>query len=272
MKLAASNIAWSADTEQEVFRMLRRFGVSAIEVAPTRIWPEWLGATVTAAREYRGQVESEGLSISSLQAILFQKPELRLFGSDQDRDALMSHLRYCADLAAELGAASVVFGAPKNRDRGKLDESEAFVKATEFFSQLAPYYAARSTQLVLEANPSDYGCNFVTESGTAARLVRAVGADGFALHLDSACMHLAHENPAASILAAADILRHFHASEPNLAGFANPSSDHAGAATALAQAGYQGYVALEMRAGDPAIPALEQALAFVGPVYAGFKE
>jgi D-psicose/D-tagatose/L-ribulose 3-epimerase len=271
MKLAASNLAWPVDAEQEAFRTLRSFAVNAIEVAPTRIWPEWRGATLPAAREYRRRVESEGLTISSLQAILFQKPELRLFGSLSQREALSIHLHYCADLAAELGAVSVVFGAPKNRDRGTISESEAFAQATEFFSGLTPYYAGRSARIVLEANPAVYGCNFVTDSGTAGDLVRAVAAEGFALHLDSACMLLAGEEPASAIRAGADILQHFHASEPHLADFANPLSDHAGAAAALAQAGYQGYVALEMREGGPAIPALEQALAFVATSYAAIN-
>jgi D-psicose/D-tagatose/L-ribulose 3-epimerase len=268
MRLAASNIAWPADAEKEAFATLKHYGVDAIEVAPTRVWPEWQGATLTAARDYRHRVETDGLKISSLQAILFQKPELRLFGSDQERESLLLHLRYCADLAAELGATSVVFGAPKNRDRGTLSESDALDQATDFFSRLAPYYAARATQVVFEANPVSYSCNFVTESSTAARLVRAVGADGFALHLDTACMCLGGENAVCAIPAAADILRHFHASEPNLGDFANPSIDHRSAAIALAQSGYQGYVALEMREGNPAIPALKQALAFVAACYA----
>jgi len=270
MKLAASNIAWPSDAEKDAFRILKRFAVDAIEVAPTRVWPEWRGATILAAREYRRHVESEGLSISSLQAILFQKPELRLFGSDSGRTALFNHLQYCADLAAELGAASVVFGGPKNRDRGTLSEVDALLQATDFFFRIAPYYAARGTQIVFEANPAGYGCSFVTESAAAARLVRDVGAEGFALHLDSACMYLAGENQATAIPAVADILRHFHASEPHLGGFSSPAIDHAGAATALRKAGYRGFVALEMREGDPAIPALEQALAVVAAIYAAY--
>jgi D-psicose/D-tagatose/L-ribulose 3-epimerase len=268
VRLAASNIAWPVDEEIEAFATLKHFGFDAIEVAPTSIWPEWQGATLTAARAYRRYVESNGLKISSLQAILFQKPELRLFGSHQERENLALHLRYCADLAAELGATAVVFGAPKNRDRGTLSEIDALAQATDFFSRLAPYYADRDTQIVFEANPASYGCNFVTESSAAARLVRAVGPEGFALHLDTACMSLAAENAVCAIPAVADILRHFHASEPNLGDFANPSIDHRGAASALAQSGYQGYVALEMREGNPAIPALKQALAFVAACYA----
>jgi hypothetical protein len=48
------------------------------------------------------------------------------------------------------------------------------------------------------------------------------------------------------------------------------AAGHGGAATALRKAGYRGIVALEMREGDPAISALEQAIAVVAAIYAAY--
>lgn len=268
MKLAASNIAWPAVMDEEAYRILRRFGIRAIEVAPTRIWPNWQGADSNGARHFRRQVEEQGFQICSLQAILFQKPELRLFGSDRDRENLWLHLRLCADLAAELGAGRLVFGAPKNRDPGDLSQEDAFARAVEFFLRLAPHYSARGVRLVFEANPVEYGCHFATENQTAGRLVRAVHAEGMSLHLDTGCMQLAGEDATSTIAENADIVAHFHASEPNLANFASPSPIHQAAAAALARVGYAGYVALEMRAGDSPAAALEEAAAYLVRTYA----
>ena len=42
-------------------------------------------------------------------------------------------------------------------------------------------------------------------------------------------------------------LAHFHAAQPELASFAEPASNHADAAAALTAAGYDGWIAIEMR-------------------------
>ena len=71
----------------------------------------------------------------------------------------------------------------------------------------------------------------------------------------------------ASVIArTADILCHFHASEPYLGGFEAPEG-HAAAARELLRRGYSGWVALEMRAADPPLPALKKAIAFVRGTY-----
>jgi len=269
MRLAVSNIAWPAEFDSAAFEFLARNGIRGLEVAPTRVWPYWQGIDSRAVRDLRRLMDSNGFAVSSLQAILFQKPELRLFGSEKSRQAMHEHLRFCGDLAASLGAECLVFGDPKNRDRGLLSAEDAFVIAAEFFAKAGEYYAERGVCIGFEANPSEYSCNFVTESRTAARLVRAVNSVGFRLHLDTACLHLAGESAAEAIEDNKDILRHFHVSEPRLGSFAAPVSAHVNAALALKNAHFEGWAAIEMRSADPPLPALEQATNYVRRVYGG---
>jgi len=273
MKLAVSNIAWPGepDVDAAAIALLVSNGIRGLEVAPTRVWPEWQGMEPASIRDFRRRIESAGLAISSLQSILFQKPELKLFGSDADRAAMHDHLRLCADLAAGLGAHCLVFGAPKNRDRGTLSEAEAFTIARDFFARASEYYAERGVCLGFEANPIDYQCNFAFESATAARLVRAVDSPGFRLHLDSACLFLAGENAVDAIEQNRDILAHFHVSEPHLGAFATPAAPHSAIAGALARIHYSAWCALEMRAATPPLPALESAVRFVLNTYANGK-
>jgi sugar phosphate isomerase/epimerase len=267
MRLAVSNIAWPEELDAAAFEFLVANGVGAVEVAPTRVWPHWQGVNPASVRQYRRVVESAGLRISSLQSILFQKPGLNLFGSGQDRQAMEEHLRRCADLAADLGARCMVFGAPGNRDRGPMPEAQAFAIAVDFFARVGEYCAKRDVCLGFEANPVEYKCNFATDSGTAARLVRAAASEGFRLHLDTACLRLAGEDAARAIRDHAGILRHFHASEPYLAGFSAPVAAHQEAAAALRSVRYDQWVALEMRAGDSPLLALEEAVRFVRRIY-----
>src|SRR5258708_5286315 len=267
MNLAVSNLAGPAGLDAAVYTMPAANGIRAVELAPTRIWPHWQGITAGAVREVRRTVEDAGLRISSLQSILFQKPEWQLLGACPDRGALYRHFCFCADMAAELGAECLVFGAPKNRNRGTLSEEDAFAAASEFFSRVGAYFMERRTCLGFEANPAQYGCQFATDSVTAARLVRAVGSAGFRLHLDTACLHLAGEEAGSAIRGNADILCHFHVSEPYLGDFSAPQAPHRTIAAALAS--YPRWVALEMRAADPPLSALEQAVLFFRSTYGG---
>jgi D-psicose/D-tagatose/L-ribulose 3-epimerase len=267
MKLAVSNIAWGEEWDCAAFGFLAVNGISGIEVAPTRVWPHWQGISPRSIQEFRDVANSAGLSISSLQAILFHKPELQLFGSNQDRQAMHEHLCRCADLAADLGAGCLVFGAPKNRDRGALSEEEALSIAAHFFAKVAEYYAERGVCLAFEANPVEYACNFAVNSRTASRLVRMVDSPGLRLHLDTACLQLAGECAVEVIEQNADILGHFHVSEPYLGPFSSPAISHSRVANALKNADYDAWAALEMRAGEPPLPALEQATRYLRRTY-----
>lgn len=265
MKLAVSNIAWPASCHHEAFALLAASGIAGVEVAPTTIWPEWKNITPASLRAFRQTVLDAGLEIAALQAILFQKPDLQLFGDETSRRALRNHLHVCAGIAAALGAQCVVFGAPKNRLRGSLSETDALNRAAELFAEIAPVFASNGTCLVFEPNPAVYGCDFATASHTAAHLVRTVNSAGFRLHLDTACLHLAGEDPAQAIPAHWGHLAHFHVSEAHLGPFDSPQLNHPAAAQSLQS--YRHWISLEMRCTATPLESLHQAAAYLRRTY-----
>lgn len=266
MKLSISNIAWTDETDAEVLSLLKAEGVLAIEVAPTRIWADW-DISPEAGDRYRQHLQSQELVCSSLQAILFKKPDLKVFGTPEKRAALVEHLKQVADLAASLGAQPMVFGAPKNRDLGDLDEKTALHQAAEIFAEIGDYCEQKGVCLCLEPNPVDYGCNFITNSQQGAQLVRLVNSPGFRLHLDAAGMYLAGEDIPKAIETTADVLAHFHISEPNLGNFAKPQVDHAAIARTLQKIGWRNWVTIEMRATEQPLDSVKQALKTVRSFY-----
>ena len=52
---------------------------------------------------------------------------------------------------------------------------------------------AAGTTVVMEANPPEYGADFITRAGDAIELVHLVSHPGFRLHLDTGCMTLAND-------------------------------------------------------------------------------
>lgn len=267
MKLAVSNIAWSTAIDEDVLAALQSAGVGGVEVAPTRWWPDWKGVSPESGTTFRESYAARGFTIPALQAILFARPEDKLFGTDVQREGLVNHLRMCADLASALGASSLVFGAPKNRELNGIPVDQAFDMAREVFATVGDYYAQRGVCLCLEANPPQYGCQFMTNSVDAGKVVKAVNSPGIGLHLDTACMHLAEENIAEAIQRNFDVLRHFHASEPFLGSFDAPVVDHATASRVLRSLGYSGWVSLEMRETDPPLAGVTRAVDFLAGTY-----
>lgn len=260
MKLAVSNIAWNAGEQGAVLDALRAGGVQGVEVAPTKYWPDWNGATPDAALKTKQALASEGFAVPSFQAVLFGKPDLKVFGTADEQRALYDHMERVAELAAAMGARVLVFGSPKNRDPGALEPQEAMARGVDAFREMGARCAAHGVVVGVEANPSEYGCRFMTGWRDAAQLVRACDHPGVRLHLDAACTKMAGDDIAEATRDSADILAHAHISEPQLGGFDAPQSDHAAFGAALKEIGYGGWASIEMRRADNPVPAIMTAL------------
>lgn len=265
--LSVSNIAWRPDEEAAVLPLLRAQGFTGVEVAPSVIWPDWEGATPGAAVKVAQHLADEGFTVPALQAILYGRPDHKLFADAESRQRTLDHLAFVAELGAALGAKIMVFGSPGNRDRGDLSPEDAFERGVAFFSEAAELCAARGVSLGLEANPSVYKCNFLTHWHEAAAMVEAVDSPGLRLHLDTACTHLEGDSPVEAIGKAAARAAHFHVSEPQLSDLSAPVLDHAEIGAALKASGYSGWVSVEMRRSDDPLKSIGEAVAKVAVWY-----
>lgn len=268
MKIAVSNIAWPVDQDAAVADALLALGVRGVEIAPTKVWPAPLEATDTEVDAYRSFWESRGITVVAAQALLFGRPDLTLFESADTRSRTLEYLCGMIRLCARAGAKALVFGSPKNRQVGGRDRTVARQEAVDFFSRLGEVAAKEGTTVVLEANPPEYGADFVTRALDAIELVQAVNHSGFQLHLDSACMEMAGDDPGVIIPMAGPLLKHFHASEPGLAPLGQGSVDHSRLASTLSEARYGGWVSIEMRQAEPfEVTQIEQAVKRVRASY-----
>lgn len=267
-QLAAAQIAWKPQDDEVVAGLLRGLGYEGIELAPTIAFTSPVATSSAERTAYRRRWEARGLRIVAMQALLFGRPELQLFGDAAARAGLDAHLRALIDLGADLGAHALVFGSPRNRVRGALAVPDAMASAAPFFRAVGDYAAARGTALCLEANPVEYGCDFATTTAEAAALVALVDSPGFRLHLDASGLALAGDAAPALRDHAGEAI-HFHASEPHLVPVGTSGTDHLQLAAALDAGGYRGWVSVEMRApgGTEPLAVLERSLAHVAAAY-----
>jgi sugar phosphate isomerase/epimerase len=253
MRLAFSNLAWPAQDDEALLPDLPVLGFPALEVAPTRLWADPLAQDAAEVATARAAIEAQGLRIVALQSLLFQRPQLQLFGDAESRRGLRDHLVGMARLASRLGATRLVFGSPGNRRRGELSVEQADQIAVEFFAGLGAEAADLGVCFCIEANPAVYKCDYLIDAVASTAFVRAVDSPGVRLHLDTACMALAGDDAVERVRAGADVLAHVHLSAPQLAEV-GPSGpvDHEAVAAALRAVDYGHHVSVEMlpTAGD----------------------
>jgi D-psicose/D-tagatose/L-ribulose 3-epimerase len=213
-------------------------------------------------------VEDAGLVVSSLQAILYGRPNATLLGDASAFRAMQDHLTKVADIAEILGASVLVFGAPRNRLRGQLSEDVAMSMARERFAMLGSILHGRPIIMGIEPVPELYGGDFLTSAVSVLDMVHSVDHANIRVHLDTGCVKLAGDAIATAIYSAGDKLCHFHAAEPNLDNFTFPVADHDAAGSALHNQDYRGWIAIEMRETPTAsLDAVERAVRWVRRTY-----
>lgn len=258
MRLAASNIAWTAENDASVYQTLRSLGFTGLEIAPTRIFPNEPYAVehYANAMMFQQKIEREyGLHVVSMQSIWYGRQE-KLFGSLEERESLMEYTKRAIEFAEVLQCPNLVFGSPKNRVRGTADTQIAY----EFFHALGDYAAAHGTVLAIEPNPVIYETDFLTHTDEAISFVEQINSKGLAVNLDVGTM-VANGEPVELLMGKIKWIHHVHISEP----FLHPIKErevHSELSDTLRQAGYKGCVSLEAKCFAER-EALEDALKYI---------
>lgn len=253
MRLAVSNIAWAREDDDAAARALKRAGVDAVELAPAKYFSDPPNASAAEIATVQTFWQGHGLPIVAMQALLFAAPDLKLFGSDDERATLAHYLSGVLRVGAQLGAKVFVFGSPKNRRRDSLDGARAFAIAKEFFLSVGSAASILGVSLCIEANPAEYGADFILSTAEAAELVEAVGSPGFGLHLDLGGMQLRGDDILASVRRYASTMKHIHLSAPHLESLANNVKsndrgiDYRAVLDLLDTLRFSGYASVEMK-------------------------
>jgi len=270
MKLAVSSIAWNKEEETAAAELLSSLGVKYVEVAPTKVWDEPVLVTDGEIEAYRQWWLGYGIEIVAFQSMLFPHPEYKLFEDKATRETTIKYLQDFTVLAGKIGAKRLVFGSPKNRQKGDMPTEEAIRVAVDVFGRIGDTAKEAGVIFCIEPNAPQYNCDFVTTAKDGIEIVDAVNNEGFGLHLDAACMTLAGDNLSDSIKAAGERIKHFHISSPMLESVNEEAGiAHIEAAAALKEINYQGYVSIEMKPSseESNIDRLKTAVLYAQSVY-----
>lgn len=273
MRIGISNLAWDAAEDAEVARLLLRHGIDAIDVAPGKYFPQPARARDAEIADVRRWWAAHGIEITGMQALLFGTQGLNVFGAAQVQGAMLDHLTAVCRIGAGLGATRLVFGSPKNRDRGSLDDEAAAAIASAFFGRVGEIARSFGVTICLEPNPACYGGNFMTHNAETARIVRRIDHPAVRMQFDTGALAINGESPDVVLVDCAALIGHVHVSEPQLVPLGDGATDHRAAALALQAHGLgdDALVTIEMLAtiAEPHLGAIERALLVAKSAYQG---
>lgn len=274
MRLAISNIAWDISEDLSVAKLLSKFDIRAIDVAPGKYFPEPANARDEEIANVRRWWADHGIRITGMQALLFGTTGLNVFGDKTSQQAMLDHLQAVCRIGAGLGATRLVFGSPKNRDRSNLSDAQALEQAVSFFRRLGDVAQAHDVIVCLEPNPTQYGANFMTTSGETAHVVAAVNHAAIRMQFDTGALTINGESPEAVLGNCVGLIGHVHASEPDLVPLGDGGTDHQLMHKALQQHLPDHVVSIEMVAtnGEPHLHSIERALTCAVDCYRSAQE
>lgn len=241
MRLSISNIAWESADDACIYEYMNHTGYSALEIAPTRIFPENPYGLLDRARKWAENLYRDyGFSISSIQSIWHGKQE-RIFGTTEERQSLIDYTKKAIDFAEAIGCPNLVFGCPRNRNvTGKSDS----MLAIPFFREIGDYAAGHGAVIAMEANPSIYNTNYINDTISALRLIEEVNSSGFRLNLDIGTI-IENGESVEELTGYVKFISHVHISEPGLKPLVKRNL-HQELKDILFREKYKGFVSIEM--------------------------
>lgn len=261
MKLSISNIGWIAEDDIEVYNLMKKYGYSGLEIAPTRIFPTAPYSDLDKAKKWSDELKRGfGFDIPSMQSIWFGRQE-SIFGTEEERKILVEYTKSAIDFAVAVQCKNLVFGCPRNRNMPE-DADEQI--AIDFFKEIGDYAYNCGTVIGMEANPPIYNTNYVNDTVSALQLIDKVDSKGFLLNLDVGTM--IHNEESIEVLnEKVHLINHVHISEPGL----KPVEErqlHMDLAEILKKENYKNYISIEMGKQEE-ISVVEEKLNYVKKVF-----
>ncbi len=246
IQLAISNIAWTADSDDEMYDFLHETGIGGLEIAPGRLIPENPYDNLSQATKISRDLQNRyNLTICSMQSILYGAKE-NLFRSVTERNILTEKVQKAIDFAAAIQCKNLVYGAPSTR---QMESDEQYAIAEDFFQALAAYAYEKQTVLSIEAISSLYNTNFINTTPEAIAFAKKINNPAFRINADTGTL-IENKEDIQPLLDHIELINHIHISEPGLAPIKQRDL-HRLLAQELHKAAYKGFVSIEMRAGLP---------------------
>ena len=266
MRFAMSNIAWGYEERLAAYARLAAADVTGLEVAPGLLFEHCadpLMPDASALATARAEIDDAGLTLVSMQSLLFGVNGADLFGDSDGRAAFLRGLSRAIALAERLEIPNLVMGSPKQRSHpDTMTTQDAMARAVELLLPVADAAQAAGTVIAMECNPTTYGTNFLTTPDETRAFVQQANHPAITLNFDIGATFLTEtfDQVEALLEAALAWTTHVHISEPFLAPSPADPAQAARVLRKLSSSGYDRAVSIEMRRPEDGLTGVEMAL------------
>ena len=246
LRFAICNETFQGWDWERTCRFVAESGYDGVEVAPFTLAGDIRTLDAGARRRIRAAADAHVLPITALHWLLVSPEGLHINSPDPAvREATAAYLEALIDFAADLGAATLVFGSPKQRRIApgvSRDQAEAWAEAA--VRRLIPRLDARDVRLAMEPLPPPEADLWLTAHETWAFIER-IGHPRVGLHLDVKSM-CAEGDPVEIIRKYGSRAFYVHANDANRRGPGFGDVEFGPILQALREAGYDGWVSVEV--------------------------
>jgi sugar phosphate isomerase/epimerase len=223
-KLAIADSMWSQEAGFDRLAILPSLGFSGVVVSPERISVSYADMS-TDMRAYTGYamvLKDLGLELVALRDVIPATDRGQIFGEKERQEYLLDRLRLASDIAAEMGASSLSFGAPELRNGAFVKNPEDLEIGASFFKEVSEVAHEAGVRVMLESCAQGLGCDFGTTLAEVATIVSEIDdAQGLGIHLNTSSLLMEEDMPRVSIVAHGASSHHVEICDP----FFRPVSD-----------------------------------------------
>jgi sugar phosphate isomerase/epimerase len=228
--ISISNIAWDISLDDQVSILLNEYKVNLIDIVPSKYFFNPFLVNKNQVLKIKKYWATRGIKPLGMQSLLFGTKSFNIFGSIKVQNAMLDYLSKIFRIAMLLGIKKLVFGSPKNRDKGNLDQRQSQDMAIVFFNRLGEIAKEFNLIICLEPSPEIYQGNFMINSMDTFEMIKIINHNNIRMQLDIGSMIVNKENPYNIIEKVYPLISHIHISEPHLKplSFINDYHRHSG--------------------------------------------
>lgn len=246
MRFAICNETYGDEPLERVCEDVARCGYHGLEVAPFTLAEDPSALSAAEAKRVGDVIRAAGLDPVGFHWLLLKPAGLHLTTPDEAvRRKTVAFVKHLARRCAEMGGKVLVWGSPDQRNIGTNGYEGAFGRATDALREICEECGRLNVTVAMEPLSRTI-TDFLRTAEETVRLIEAVGHRACRLHLDVRAMS-DEEKPIPQIIAESrDYLAHFHANDANSRGPGTGAVDFAPIVRALREAGYGGYLSVEV--------------------------
>ncbi|HET8548413.1 MAG TPA: sugar phosphate isomerase/epimerase family protein [Bryobacteraceae bacterium] len=264
-RYAICNETFEGQSFAEACRLARSTGYAGLEIAPATLAADPVSVTLPARRQLRRMMDSEGLQYAGLHSLMPANPGLHLTTPDEAiRARSWEFFRRLIDLSGDLGGGVMALGSGKQRAAiSGSTPADARKRLRDGLAGSAGHARERGVLLLLEPLSPQF-TNVVNTLAEAVFLVRDINHPAVSSMFDTHNTTAETEPHDRLIHRYVREIRHVHVNEMDGRHPGTGSYDFRRVLRALREAGYGGWVSVEVFQFRPSAEVIaREAMAFL---------